>query len=144
MTYNSDLQEDKEQLFDTCDTVRATVRILAAMLRDVTLNKYACNKAASDPNLLATDLVDWLVEQDTPFRKAHHIVGAAVAMAEKLDKPINALTANELKKIDKRLTKKALEVFSLKTALDRRTTIGSPGTLELKRRLTHWHKFLRH
>ncbi len=144
LTYNSDLQEDKEQLFDTCDTVRATVRILAAMLRDVTLNKDACNKAASDPNLLATDLVDWLVEQDTPFRKAHHIVGAAVAMAEKLDKPINALTANELKKIDKRLTKKALEVFSLKTALDRRTTIGSPGTLELKRRLTHWHKFLRH
>jgi len=144
LTYNSDLQEDKEQLFDTCDTVRATVRILAAMLRDVTLNKDAFNKAASDPNLLATDLVDWLVEQDTPFRKAHHIVGAAVAMAEKLDKPINALTATELKKIDKRLTKKALEMFSLKTALDRRTATGSPGTLELKRRLAHWHKFLRH
>ena len=94
--------------------------------------------------MLATDLVDWLVEQGTPFRRAHHAVGAAVAMAKRLDKPLNALTAAELKKANKRLTAEALEVFNLKTALDRRTAIGSPGTQELKRRLAYWHKFLRH
>ena len=144
LTYNSDMQEDKERLFDTCDTVRATVRILAAMLRDTEVNPRACAKAASDPKLLATDLVDWLVEQGMPFRKAHHVVGSMVVRAEKLGKPLNRLTAAELRKVDKRLTADALKVFNLKTALDRRTAIGSPGTLELKRRLAHWHRQLRH
>ncbi|HIE71196.1 MAG TPA: argininosuccinate lyase, partial [Planctomycetes bacterium] len=144
LTYNSDLQEDKERLFDTSDTVRATVRILAAMLRDTEVNTDACSAAASDPNLLATDLVDWLVEQGTPFRKAHHVVGAVVALAERKGKPLNELTAAELKKADKRLTQDALKVFNLKAALDRRTATGSPGTKEIKRRLAYWHKFLRH
>ena len=144
LTYNSDLQEDKERLFDTCDTVRATVRILAAMLRDTEVNTDACSAAASDPNLLATDLVDWLVEQGTPFRKAHHVVGAVVALAERKGKPLNELTAAELKKADKRLTQDALKVFNLKAALDQRTATGSPGTKEIKRRLAYWHKFLRH
>ncbi len=144
LTYNSDLQEDKERLFDTCDTVRATVRILAAMLRDTKVNTDACAMAASDPNLLATDLADWLVEQGTPFREAHHVVGEVVALGEKKNKPLNELTAVELKKVDKRLTKEALKVFDLKMALDRRTATGSPSAREIKRRLAYWHKFLRH
>ena len=144
LTYNSDLQEDKEQLFDTCDTVRATVRILAAMLRDTSVNADACAAGASDPNLLATDLADWLVEQGTPFREAHHVVGAVVAQARKKCKPLDKLTAIELKKIDKRLTKEAIQVFDLKTALDRRTATGSPSAHEIKQRIAYWHKFLRH
>ena len=144
LTYNSDLQEDKERLFDTCDTVRATVRILAAMLRDTKVNTDACTMAASDPNLLATDLVDWLVEQGTPFREAHHVVGEVVALGEKKNKPLNELTAVELKKVDKRLTKEALKVLDLKIALDRRTATGSPSARGIKQRLTYWHKFLRH
>ena len=144
LTYNSDLQEDKEQLFDTCDTVRATVRILAAMLRDTSVNADACAAGASDPNLLATDLADWLVEQGTPFREAHHVVGAAVAQARKKCKPLDELTAIELKKIDKRLTKEAIQVFDLKTALDRRTATGSPSAHKIKQRIAYWHKFLRH
>ena len=144
LTYNSDLQEDKEQLFDTCDTVRATVRILAAMLRDTSINADACAAGASDPNLLATDLADWLVEQGTPFREAHHVVGAAVAQARKKCKPLDELTAIELKKIDKRLTKEAIQVFDLKTALDRRTATGSPSAHKIKQRIAYWHKFLRH
>ncbi len=144
LTYNSDLQEDKERLFDTCDTVRATVRILAAMLRDTKVNADACAMAASDPNLLATDLADWLVEQGTPFREAHHVVGEVVALGEKKNKPLNELTAAELKKVDRRLTKEALKVFDLKTALNRRTATGSPGADGIKQRLAYWHKFLRH
>ena len=58
MAYNRDLQEDKERLFDTADTVRATVRILASMFGQVVVNETACAKAASDPALLATDLAD--------------------------------------------------------------------------------------
>ena len=83
MTYNRDLQEDKERLFDTADTVRATVRLMAAMLRNTKVNRAACAAAASDPALLATDLADYLVSKGMPFRQAHHAVGAVVALAEK-------------------------------------------------------------
>src|SRR5271170_5417441 len=89
MTYNRDLQEDKERLFDTADTVRATTRLLAAMLGHVTVNAEVCHAAASDPALLATDLADYLVRKGLPFRQAHHAVGAAVALAERLGKPLN-------------------------------------------------------
>ena len=144
LTYNSDMQEDKEQLFDTVDTVRATVPILAAMLRDTAVNTKACAEAVNDPSLLATDLVDWLVLKGMPFRKAHHVVGKLIALAEAKKKRLNQLTPAQLKQVDKNLTKDALRVFDLKTAMANRTTIGSPGKIELKQRLTYWHKFLRH
>src|SRR5216117_1656133 len=63
MTYNRDLQEDKERLFDTADTVRAAVRICPQMLDRVQVNARVCSAAASDPALLATDLADYLVEK---------------------------------------------------------------------------------
>ena len=144
LTYNSDLQEDKERLFDTVDTVRATVPILAAMLRDTAVNTKACAAAVNDPSLLATDLVDWLVLEGMPFRKAHHVVGKLIALAEAKRKRLNQLTPAQLKQVDKKLTKDALKVFDLKTAMANRTVIGAPGKAELKRRLAYWNKFLRH
>ena len=144
LTYNSDMQEDKERLFDTVDTVRATVNILAAMLRDTEVNARTCAKAVKDPNLLATDLVDWLVLAGMPFRKAHHVVGKIVAVAEAKKKRIDQLSPRELSTIDKKLTKDALSVFDLKTAMKRRTAIGAPGDLEVDRRLAYWREFLEH
>ena len=144
LTYNSDLQEDKERLFDTVDTVRATVPILAAMLRDTAVNTKACAAAVNDPSLLATDLVDWLVLRGMPFRKAHHVVGKLIALAEAKKKRLVQLTPTQLKQVDKKLTKDALKVFDLKTAMANRTVIGAPGKAELKRRLAYWNKFLRH
>ena len=144
LTYNSDMQEDKERLFDTVDTVRATVPILATMLRDTAVNAKACAAAVNDPSLLATDLVDWLVLEGMPFRKAHHVVGKLIALAEAKKKRLNQLTPAQLKQVDKKLTKDALKVFDLKTAMANRTVIGAPGKAELKRRLAYWNKFLRH
>jgi argininosuccinate lyase len=87
MTYNRDLQEDKERLFDTADTVRATTRLMAAMLNNTKVNKAVCACAAADPALLVTDLVDYLVlRKGMPFRQAHHIVGAVFTDAEKIGK----------------------------------------------------------
>src|SRR6516165_10664517 len=82
MTYNRDLQEDKERLFDTADTVRACVRLMAAMLANSKVNAAVCAAAARDPQLLATDLADYLVRKGLPFRQAHHVVGAVVAHSE--------------------------------------------------------------
>jgi len=142
MTYNRDLQEDKERLFDTADTVRATTRLMAAMLRNTRLNRGACEKAASDPALLATDLADYLVRKGMAFRQAHHVVGAVVALAEKAGKPLNKLTLAELQSVDKTFGRDALGVFNLKTAMAKRNLIGAPGTKEVARQLGRWREQL--
>jgi len=142
MTYNRDLQEDKERLFDTADTVRATTRLLAAMLRNTNMNKAACEAAAGDPALLATDLADYLVKKGMPFRQAHHVVGVVVALAEKTGQPLNKLTFAELQTIDKAFGRDALGVFNLKTAMAKRNLTGAPGTKEVAKQLARWREQL--
>jgi argininosuccinate lyase len=142
MTYNRDLQEDKERLFDTADTVRATTRLMAAMLNNTKVNKAACAAAASDPALLATDLADYLVKKGMPFRQAHHVVGGVVALAEKTGKRLNQLTLAELQGIDKTFGRDALGVFNLKMAMAKRNVAGAPGTKEVAKQLVRWREQL--
>jgi len=142
MTYNRDLQEDKERLFDTADTVRASTRIFSAMLRNVKINRAACAAAASDPALLATDLADYLVKKGMPFRQAHHVVGAVVALAEKIGKPLNQLTLAELQGVNPTFGRDALGVFNLKTAMAKRNLTGAPGTKEVAKQLARWREQL--
>ncbi|HXS69724.1 MAG TPA: argininosuccinate lyase [Candidatus Polarisedimenticolia bacterium] len=142
MTYNRDLQEDKERLFDTVDTVRATTRLMAAMLKNTKVNRAACQSAASDPALLATDLADYLVRKGMPFREAHHVVGAVVALAEKSGKPLNQLTLAQLQSVNKQFSRDALRVFNLKNAMDHRNIPGAPGTREIAKQLARWRKQL--
>jgi argininosuccinate lyase len=138
MTYNRDLQEDKERLFDTTDTVRATTRLMAGMLRNTRVNRAACAAAASDPSLLATDLADYLVKKGMPFRQAHHVVGSVVALAEKSARPLNRLTLAELQSADKTFGRDALAVFDLKRAMAKRNLTGAPGTREVAKQLARW------
>ncbi|HWQ92934.1 MAG TPA: argininosuccinate lyase [Clostridia bacterium] len=142
MTYNRDLQEDKERLFDSMDTVRATVRLCAAMLRHTSANREACRSAAADPALLATDLADYLVRQGLPFRQAHHAVGAVVALAETRGKGLDQLTLEDLRSIEPAFGPEALAVFNLKEAMARRRLPGSPGTTEISKQLQRWGKLL--
>jgi argininosuccinate lyase len=142
MTYNRDLQEDKERLFDTADTVRACVRLMAAMLANTTVNAAACAAAASDPLLLATDLADYLVKKGMPFRQAHHVVGAVVALAEKAGKPLDRLLLAEFQVVDKHFGPDVRSVFDLKKAMSRRKLTGAPGTSEVKKQLARWNKQL--
>ncbi len=142
LTYNRDLQEDKERLFDSADTVRACVRVMAAMLRHIKVNRNACAAAVSDPTLLATDLVEYLVRKGVPFRVAHQKVGALVAMAEKLRKPLNQLTLAELRSVHKSFDHDVTHVFDLRRAMAQRTMPGSPGPKEIRKQLARWHKAL--
>jgi argininosuccinate lyase len=143
MTYNRDLQEDKQRLFDTADTVRATVRITADMFRHAHANKKVCLAAASDPALLATDLVDYLVRQGLPFRQAHHVVGALVALSERGGKRLNQLTLAELRSIEPAFDEDALRVFDLTRALSARKLTGAPARTEVAKQLQRWKKCLR-
>ncbi len=142
MTYNRDLQEDKERLFDTANTVHSSVRLMSAMLNNTAVNQSTCEKAAGDPGLLATDLADYLVVKGMPFRQAHHVVGAVVAAAERESKPLNEITVAQLQKIDTHFGNDVREIFDLKRAMARRKAIGSPGTEQLSRQLARWQKFL--
>ena len=142
MAYNRDLQEDKERLFDSVDTIRSTVRLMSAMLSNIFVNTKSCEDAACDPGLLATDLADYLVNRKVAFREAHHIVGALVALAEKLNKPLNLLSLKDMQSISKKFKEDALEVFNLKKSLDKRGITGSPSSKEVKKQLRFWLKRL--
>jgi argininosuccinate lyase len=143
MTYNRDLQEDKERLFDTADTVRACVRLMAAMLENTQVNAASCAAAANDPLLLATDLADYLVEKGMAFRQAHHVVGAVVGLAEKSGKTLNRLPLSAFQSVDKMFAEDVTSVFDLSKAMSRRKLSGAPGTGEVKRQLARWKQRLR-
>ena len=140
MTYNRDLQEDKERLFDTADTVRACVRLMAAMLAHTSVNAAACAAAARDPLLLATDLADYLVRKGMAFRQAHHVVGAVVAQAEKLGRPLDQLSLAELQAVNPAFGADAPDIFNLEKAMARRQLPGAPGTSEVRRQLANWKR----
>jgi len=142
MTYNRDLQEDKERMFDTAETVQNTLLIFAEMLGHIEVNAEACQRAAADPLLLATDLADWLVRKGVAFRDAHHLVGSAVALSEKKKVPITKLKLTEWKKISPVFDKSALDVFSLEKGLSSRNTVGSPNPKLVKAQLARWEKIL--
>ncbi len=142
MAYNRDLQEDKERVFDTADTVRATARLLAAMLDHTTVNEANCAAAASDPALLATDLADYLVERGMPFRQAHHVVGTLVAAAARKGKALNELDHAEFLEVDRLFGPDVTEVFLLSRAMARRKVTGAPGTRETARQLKFWQRAL--
>jgi len=136
LTYNRDMQEDKEPLFDSADTLLASVRVMADMLRHVTVNRQRCAAAASDPLLLATDLVDFLVKKGMPFRQAHHAVGALVAESEKTGVPLPKLAG-------KKYGAAAVKVFDVRRALAARSAIGAPSPKNVAAQIARWKKRLR-
>ena len=142
LTYNRDLQEDKPPVFDAADQTLICLQVLGAVLAGTKFNRRACAAAAADPNLLATDLADYLVERGVPFRKAHHTVGALVALAEKNKTTLDKLPLEAAQKIEKSLGKDWRKVFDLSAAMKKRNRTGMPGPLQVKRQLARWKKEL--
>jgi len=122
--------------------VRATVRILAAMLDHSRFDAVRCDAAAKDPALLATDLADDLVRQGVPFREAHHAVGAAVARAEQQGVSLDRLTAADFARIHPRFGPDVLATFDLARAMRQRQSTGSTGTAQVRRQLRLWSRRL--
>ena len=142
LTYNYDLQEDKEALFDSADTTLNCVNILSDLFNHISFNKESCAKAVADPSLLATDLVDWLVVRQVPFRSAHHAVGELVALCIRNNKKLNELTEKELKSVHPALNSSALEVFELGRSLNARTIPGAPSFKNVKNEIKTWRRKL--
>ena len=137
LTYNRDLQEDKEPLFDSIDTLTIALKVNTEMVTAMEINTEACQIASSDPMLLATDLADWLVKQGVPFRSAHELVGKAVAEAVTTGTPLDQI---DLIKVDPAFTSDASSVFSLTEALAARTNPGSPSVENVRAQIARWRQ----
>jgi argininosuccinate lyase len=127
LTYNRDMQEDKLPVFDSYDQINLMLKVTAATLKGVKVNESRCVDSVSDPLLLATDVVDYLVLKGVAFRDAHHIVGALVKLSETLELPLDALPFDQVKAIDERIDEDWVSVFSLERALKSRKQIGMPS-----------------
>ena len=138
LTYNRDLQEDKEPLFDSFETVSLALRVNAEMVAAMRINHDRCAAAVSDPLLLATDLADYLVRRGVPFRKAHELVGKAVAVSVGTGTPLNELSLDEFKEISPKYGEDVHEVFNLDRAFSLRTNPGAPNPDNTARRIAFW------
>jgi argininosuccinate lyase len=136
--YNRDLQEDKEALFDSVDTVRGALEVFNAMLPALTINRERMESLANDPQLLATDLAEYLVGKGVPFREAHAIVGKLAASGERL----NALSDEEFRAASNAFGEDVREVFDVRRALRRRSATGSPSPENIERQIARWRQLL--
>ncbi len=139
LTYNRDLQEDKEPLFDSIDTLSLALKVNAEMIADMAINLDTCEAAASDPLLLATDLADYLVKNGVPFRDAHELVGQAVALSVQTKTPLDQL---DLSQVSEHYGADAKDVFDLQTALAARTNPGAPSIDNVRAEVARWKQSL--
>ncbi len=142
LTYNRDLQEDKEPLFDSFETVSLALRVNAEMVAAMRINRDRCAAAVSDPLLLATDLADYLVRRGVPFRKAHELVGKAVAVSVGTGTALNELSLDQFKEISPEYGEDVHEVFNLNRAFSLRTNPGAPSADNTARRIAFWQEQL--
>ncbi len=110
-SYNRDMQEDKEALFDSVDTIRTALEVFTAMLPELRINRERMEVATSDPNLFATDLAEYLVKKGMPFRGPHEIVGRLVADCVTTGLSLNQIPLVELKSV-RRCSMPMLQTFS--------------------------------
>jgi len=126
LAYNSDMQEDKEALFDSADTADRSLRIMTALLQSLAFNTNAMREAASDGMLLATDLAEYLVARGLPFREAHEVTGRVVADCLERGVDLASLSSDELKAYSSVIADDITDVFDPDKSVARRK--AGPGT----------------
>jgi argininosuccinate lyase len=131
LAYNKDLQEDKEGLFDTCDTLQICLKIMSSFLDSLKINNDRLTRAAGAGFMNATDAADYLVKKGVPFREAYYAVGQAVQYCIKEQKLLNNLNEKELKTFHPKFDLGALEAIEPANCLQNRTSLGgtSPTTV---------------
>ncbi len=142
MTYNRDMQEDKEPVFDSIDTVKAALAIFAAMLAGIRANSEACAQAVSDPNLLATDLADYLVNRAVPFRQAHEVIGKAVALCAERRCELPDLTLADYRALSPAFEADVFAVLTVEKSMAARQAVGAPSPQNVAAQLERWKGLL--
>jgi argininosuccinate lyase len=124
LAYNRDNQEDKEPIFDTIDTVARSLQVFAAMIPSITFNRQTMYQAALKGYATATDLAEYLVRLEVPFRDAHEIVGGTVQYAIKQDKALSDLSLTELQSFGAMIRQDVYDVLTLEGSVNARTHFG--------------------
>jgi len=122
-TYNKDLQEDKEPMFDAADTIESSLQILQGVISTLNIHPENMKRSLTD-DMLATDLAEYLVRKGIPFRETHHISGSAVRLAEQNKISLSQLTLEQLQSLSPKFEKDVIDVFSFETSVERRDVVG--------------------
>jgi argininosuccinate lyase len=124
LTYNRDMQEDKEPVFDSAATLRDSLEVLAGAIATLRVDTERMRAAALDPALLATDLVEVLVRHDVPFREAHEVVGKVIAHCNEKDLDLRSLSRADLQAFHASFPAASSEILDLDESLEARTLTG--------------------
>ncbi len=142
LAYNKDMQEDKEAMFDSLDTVKKCLRIFAPMVKTVKLNKENMSNAAKKGFINATDLADYLTKKGLPFRASYKLVGSLVAKCIDEGRVLEDLTLEEFKKADCRFESDIYEAISMSECVKRRISDGSTGPESVDAQIADVEAFL--
>jgi argininosuccinate lyase len=141
LAYSKDMQEDKEPVFDAVESLSICLGAMGGMIADLKVNEAAMRAAAGAGHSIATDLADWLVrETGLPFRKAHHVAGRAVALAESKNCGIEDLSLAELRSIDTNIDERALSVLSVDKSVASRRSFGGTAPANVRAEVRKWRK----
>jgi len=142
LAYNRDLQEDKEPVFDSADTLGASLGILAEMFAAAEWNPQRMSEASGDALLVATDWADHLVCRGLPFREAHEVVGKLVALSIQRGVTLRDLSNDDLKAASDLFGSDAMDCLDASRSLEARTAEGAPAPGRVAERLAWWLKHL--
>lgn len=142
LSYNRDMQEDKEALFDALDTAQASVEVLAELVQGLRVNRPVVEQAAEVGGMLATELADYLVLKGLPFRETHAIVGQIVRYCIEKRRELADLSLGELKRFAKQFEADVMERLTVQGAIERKSQTGGTGRQAVAARLVAWEKRL--
>lgn len=142
LAYNKDMQEDKEAVFDTADTVNISLRVTAIVLNNLTLNEKRARDAATKGYLNATELADYLVKKGVPFRTAHDAVGKAVLFALDRGVELNDLTLEDLRQFSPDIDQDVFDSLALDNTLSSKSQTGGTGAARVAEALDAARKSL--
>ncbi len=143
LSYNRDMQEDKEPVFDSFKNYSQALMMMTGMINTLTVNEKRFVDELEGDFLFATELAEWLVIKGIPFRESHHIVGEVVKVAEDNNIKLHQLSMEQLKNINPIFDETALEVFKVNGALYRKKTFGSPNPDLVKAEIKKWRQLLK-
>jgi argininosuccinate lyase len=142
LTYNRDLQEDKEPVFDAVDTVTASLAIMAELLTNLSFKTDRMAAATQKGCMTATDLADYLVLKNVPFREAHEIVGRAVAYCLEKGCELPDLGIKELTRFSQAIAEDVYEVLRVEGSVNSRISTGGTGLQRVEEALAAAEKQL--
>jgi len=143
LSYNRDMQEDKEPLFDAADTVTRSLTVFMEMLKEIKIHRQVMHRAAEDGFITATDLADYLVKKGLPFRRAHEVVGRAVLYAMKSECGLSDIPLAEYRKLSPQIGRDVYAAITVESSVGRRTSQGGTAPRNLRKRLAELKKKLK-